>query len=178
MGTDGFSRGRLKDGRRDEPDGERVTPMFVQYFTHVDVPMALVEKRISQSLSSFEGWAGVSYRAGEDLRATVGPTYPGFAKEVHLDIGHGEVQRAGVVHQVTWTATRAEILFPTLNADLIVTAVASTRTKLCLAGSYEPPLGNVGRAIDRLALKNLAEATVQDWVDRVADAVSSADLVI
>jgi hypothetical protein len=96
-----------------------------------------------------------------------------IAREVHLDVGHGQFQNAGVVHPVTWTAARAQILFRSLHADLIVTAVASNRTKLCLAGSYEPPIGTVGRTIDRLALKTIAEATVQDWVDRVADAVSS-----
>lgn len=146
--------------------------MFVQYFTHVSVPLRVVETRISDVLMSLDDWAGVAYRAGEGLRASVGPSERTFAKEVHLNMGPGVVQRAGVVYPVVWTATRAEILFPTLTADLIVTEVTSHRTKLCLAGSYEPPMGSLGRAVDRYALKNVAEATVQDWVDRVARAVS------
>jgi hypothetical protein len=60
-----------------------------------------------------------------------------------------------------------------LTADLILTHVGREKTKLALEGTYEPPLGPVGRALDRVALKNVAEATIQDWVDRVAEAVSA-----
>jgi hypothetical protein len=47
------------------------------------------------------------------------------------------------------------------------------RTKLALQGTYTPPLGVIGRVVDRTLLKNVAESTLQDWVDRVATAVSS-----
>jgi hypothetical protein len=38
-------------------------------------------------------------------------------------------------------------------------------------------LGVIGRAVDRTLLRNVAESTVQDWVDRVAMSVSSTEPV-
>jgi hypothetical protein len=147
--------------------------MFVQYFTHVPVSLDVVEARIDDIRSRLGEWADIAYREGEDLRATVGPADHAYAKQVDLEIGMAEIRRAGVVYPISWTATRAQALFPKLTADLILTHVGREKTKLALEGTYEPPLGPVGRALDRVALKNVAEATIQDWVDRVAEAVSA-----
>ncbi|HZD75078.1 MAG TPA: hypothetical protein VE776_14525, partial [Actinomycetota bacterium] len=42
------------------------------------------------------------------------------------------------------------------------------RTQLAISGRYDPPLGTVGRTIDRIALHRIAEATIKDFLDRVA----------
>ena len=147
--------------------------MFVHYFTHVPVGLGVVQARIDEVRSSLEGWAGVAYREGEELHAKVGPGEMGYAKEIRLGIGPGEVRPAGIVYPVTWTAAGAEVLFPRLQADLILSHLGPGRTKLTLEGNYDPPMGRVGRMIDRIILKNLAESTVQDWVDRIARAVSA-----
>ena len=146
--------------------------MFVQYFTHVPIGLGTVETRVDQIRADLEEWAGIAYREGEELRAKVGPGFNGYAKTVRLDIGPPEIRPAGLVYPVTWIATGAEALFPRLSADLILSHVGPDKTKLSLQGTYDPPLGPIGKAIDRLLLKNVAEATIQDWVDRVADAVS------
>ena len=146
--------------------------MFVQYFTHIPVPISVVEARIDQVRGSLEDWADIAYREGEELRAEVGPGPNTHAKTVRLDIGLAEIRRAGVVYPVSWTATGASALFPRLSADLILSHVGKERTRIGLEGTYVPPLGAMGRVLDRVALKRLAEATVQDWVDRVAAAVT------
>lgn len=151
--------------------------MFVQYYTHVPVSLSTVETRIEEIRSHLDEWAGVAYREGEDLLATVGPTQGGYAKRVRLQIGLAEIRRAGVVYPITWTAAGATGLFPKLSADLVLSHVGREKTKLFLQGNYEPPLGLVGRAVDRTVLRNVAESTVQDWVDRVAAAVSSGQSV-
>ena len=61
---------------------------------------------------------------------------------------------------------------PKLQANLILTHLGSEMTSLSLEGTYEPPLGPLGRAADRVALRKFAEATVKDWVDRVAEVVA------
>jgi hypothetical protein len=71
--------------------------MFVQYYTHVPVSMSTVEARIEEVRAHLEDWAGVAYRDGEELRATVGPGEGGYAKSVRLDIGGPEVRMSGVV---------------------------------------------------------------------------------
>lgn len=151
--------------------------MFVQYYTHVPVALSVVESRIDEVRSHLEDWAGVAYRDGEDLFATVGPGSAGYAKRVRLEIGIAEIRRSGVHYPVTWTAAGAKGLFPKLTADLVLSHVGQEKTKLVLQGTYEPPLGAIGRAVDRALLRKIAESTVQDWVDRVAVAVSSPQQV-
>jgi hypothetical protein len=122
--------------------------------------------------STLQDWADVVYREGEHLHARVGPNALRIAKEVVLEIGPPEVRKAGVVYPVRWSAVGAETLFPKLVANLILTHLGPELTTLSFEGTYEPPLGALGRAIDRVLLRNLAEATVKNWVDRVAGAVS------
>jgi len=40
------------------------------------------------------------------------------------------------------------------------------------ADRYQPPLGVVGRTIDRVLLHRVAEATVKDFLDRVGAAIA------
>ncbi len=148
--------------------------MFVRYST--DVPLALgeVEKKIDGVRSNLSEWADTAYRDGEGLRATVGPGPDTYAKKVRLQIGMAEIRKAGVVYPVNWTATGASGLFPRLSADLVLSHVGKNRTQMTLEGTYDPPLGPVGRAIDRVVLRNVAEATIKNWVDHVASAVSNS----
>jgi len=146
--------------------------MFVRYFTHVPVGLGVAQERIEGVRSRLAEWAGVAYRDGEELRARVGPAPSKFAKEVDLVIGPSEVRNAGLVFPVRWSATGAEALFPKLEANLILIHLGPEMTSLSLEGTYEPPLGPLGRAADRVALRKFAEATVKDWIDRVAEAVA------
>lgn len=147
--------------------------MFVHYFTQVPVNISLVEHRLDRLRDNLEEWADVAYREGEELRAKVGPSVDGYAKEVRLTIGTAEIHRTGLVYPITWTAIGAEALFPRLNAELILSHVGQDRTKLSFEGTYEPPLGPLGRAVDRAILGRVAETTVQNWVDQLASAVAA-----
>ena len=148
--------------------------MFVRYFTHVPAGLGVIQARIEAVRSHFAEWAGVAYRDGEELRARVGPEPSRFAKEVDLVIGPAEVRNAGVVFPVQWSAAGAEMLFPKLVANLILTHLGTDMTSLSLEGTYQPPLGPLGRAVDRVALRKFAEATVKDWIDRIAETVAVA----
>ena len=148
--------------------------MFVRYFTHVPVGLGVAQERIEGVRAHLVEWAGVAYRDGEEFRARVGPVPTKFAKEVDLVIGPSELRTAGVVFPVRWTASGAEALFPKLEANLILTHLGPEMTSLSLEGTYQPPLGPLGRAVDRVALRKFAEATVKDWVDRVAGVVAVA----
>jgi hypothetical protein len=146
--------------------------VFLLHTTHVDAGLSTVEKRLDRLRSSLEEWADIAYREGEQLRARVGPT-PGVAHEVRLQIGLGEVHRSGLVYPIQWTATGATLLFPELNADLILSKAGSEQTNLTLRGTYKPPLGPLGRLADRAVLGRVAEATVADWMERLARALEA-----
>jgi hypothetical protein len=147
--------------------------MFVGYFTEVPLPLGEVEKRLAELSGQLGPWADVAYRDGEDLRARVGPSHGAIAKEVHLRVGAVEVHRSGLVYPISWSATGAGVLFPSLNAYLTLSHVGSDQTRISLEGTYDPPLGSLGRVVDRVVLRKVAESTVKAWVDRLATAISA-----
>ena len=151
--------------------------MFVHYAVFIRVPLGTVEQRFDALKSDFYEWAGVAYREGESLRAQVGPGVDGLAKEVRWEIGDPEVQQRGLVYPIRWIATGASSLFPTMTADLVLSHAGPTGTRLSFEGTYEPPMGPLGKAIDRIALRRLAQSTVQDWVDRLARALQSQPVI-
>jgi hypothetical protein len=146
--------------------------MFVEYVTTVEVGLSTVEKRLDALRSDLRELADLAYRDGEHLRTKVGPSAT-VAREVDLDIGMAEIHSVGLVYPVHWTATGATILFPEMKADMILSNSGHGRTKLTFRGNYQPPLGAVGRLADRAGLRHVAEATVANWVDRLAEALSS-----
>lgn len=151
--------------------------MFVQYFTHVPLHLSVVEQRLDSLRDALEGWAGVAYREGEDLRAKVGPSVDGRAKEVTLEIGTAEIHRTGLVYPISWTAIGAQALFPKLTGELVLSHMGPEKTKLSLEATYQPPLGALGKMADRVLLGRYAESAVQNWVDQLAEALSSESTV-
>jgi hypothetical protein len=146
--------------------------VFVHYATTVPLQIGEAERRFDQVREHLAEWADAAYRHGEDLRARVGPG-GGVAMSVTIELGPAQIQRRGLVYPVHWIANGAASIFPELQADLVLSQLGMDRTTLTLDGTYDPPLGRVGRVLDRALLGRVAEATVRDWVDRVAEAVSS-----
>ena len=151
--------------------------MFVHYFTYVPLPLVVVEHRLDALRGALEDWAGVAYREGEELRAKVGPSVGGYAKEVRLVIGVAEIHRTGLVYPISWTATGAQFLFPKLTGELVLSHVGPEKTKLLLEATYQPPMGPLGRVVDRVVLGRFAESTVKNWVDQLAEALISENSV-
>ena len=59
-------------------------------------------------------------------------------------------------------------LFPVLDADIELVRAGPQATWLTLAGTYRPPVGSVGNALDRAILHRLARATIRGFVSRMA----------
>ena len=150
--------------------------MFVEYSTRVEAGLSQVEKSLDRIRADLEEFADIAYREGEQLRARVGPS-ASIAREVKLDIGLAEIHRSGLVYPVHWTASGAGLLFPELSADLILSQAGSAVTNLTLRGTYQPPLGPVGRLADRVVLGKVADATIADWMERLAGALSAATAI-
>jgi hypothetical protein len=142
--------------------------LFVHYFTHVALSVSEVESRLDSLRDNLSEMADVAYREGEQLRAKVGPWVDGFAKEVEIKIGTAELHRTGIAYPITWTATGAEVLFPKLDAELMLAHVGKNSTRMAIEGTYEPPLGVVGKVADRALLGRYADAAVRNWLDRLA----------
>ena len=145
--------------------------MFVTASGSVELGLAEVESRLLNIRRNMEEWADVAYRRGEKLSSKVGPSR-GLAKEVHLDIGMPQILRSGIAYPVKWRAPGATLLFPELVGDLVLSKQGTESTLLTLNGTYEPPLGFVGRVADRAGLHNVADATVRHWLDQLIEALS------
>ena len=147
--------------------------MFARYFVELPIPADDVERALSRDP---RGWLpGLAEQAnfkGDRLLAEVG-----FGEAIHLrrkvvvEIGKPIHASSKSFFPLRWTASGHTGLFPALDADIEVASLGSDRAQLAISARYVPPLGAVGRRIDRALLSRVAEATVKDFLDRVAEAI-------
>lgn len=104
-----------------------------------------------------------------NLHTEVGGFVLGRDVVVHLGEFDPVEQLRGVL-PITWEAAEGHVLFPTVDATLEVAALSlhPPMVQVTLAGSYEPPLGVLGRVIDRTVTRRLAEAVIHRFVHDVA----------
>ncbi len=149
--------------------------VFVQQRARLAHSLASVEA----VLGSPERWAtGLDGAGGEQLLGRVGAHLSGLAlyKQVRLHLAAApiKVSPTRTVLPLGWTAVGGLPLFPELEGQLEVEAIGDGGTLLTMRASYLPPLGALGAAIDRRLLHRLAEATIKEFVDKVAARLDSA----
>lgn len=71
--------------------------------------------------------------------------------------------------QLEWHAAKMAAVFPVMKADLSIYPLTSTETQLDFSGVYEPPLGAVGKAMNAIVGRRIAEASVYRFVNEVAE---------
>lgn len=155
-----------------------LSAMFVRYYADLATPFAEAESRL---LDAPARWLPGILEAAEDrgarLLADVGFSLGEDRRvEKQVEVGVGEAYRipAKTLIPITWTATETGRLFPSLEADLELAALGARRSQLSISARYKPPLGLVGRAIDRALMHRVAEATIKDFLDRVVEAIGAS----
>jgi hypothetical protein len=148
--------------------------VFVYYFVHVNRPFDEVEPALVSQLNNLASLADAAYREGEDLRDKIGLSRDRgvVARTIQLVAGlplRGDQQ---TTIPLAWEATGTPGLFPKLDADLIVATVGPDLSQIAMRGTYAPPLGPLGRALDRAVLHRVAEASVKSFVDGVARSIT------
>ncbi len=108
---------------------------------------------------------------GGKLHAHVGPI--DVTADIAIEIGPMDETslasgRPALRIPLAWKAARTPRAFPVMQAELTLYPLTSTETQLELAGTYEPPLGPIGKAIDSAVLHKLAEASVLQFVQEIA----------
>lgn len=144
--------------------------MFVYYFVHIDRPLEEVEGILPKLLDGMAEAADIAYREGERLLSKVGPGGP-VAKSVHLRVGSPARRGETTAFPLAWEATGTPGLFPRMEAEIVLAPLGPRLTRVTFEGSYSPPLGAVGRGLDRVLLHRVAEATVKHLVDRIGSAL-------
>jgi hypothetical protein len=152
--------------------------MFVRYFVELPLPAAQVEQAL---LDHPPGWlaemAGAAQQRGDDLLAEVGvgvgPLGTRLGRRVAIQLGEPVRFPSMTSLPLTWEPLGLEGLLPRLDADLELGSLGEDRTQLAISARYRPPLGVVGRAVDRVLLHRVAEATLKDFLDRLGQAILS-----
>jgi hypothetical protein len=148
--------------------------MLVYDFTHIQLPVDDVRHRLLVAVGGlWQHVAEAAYDEGELLLSRVGPfgSVPGLSKSVRLHVGKLRDRGDGFVMPLQWSATGPTELFPVMEADLEVSPLGEGASQLRLSGSYDPPLGALGRQLDRLLLHQLAEATVRALLSQLVAAL-------
>jgi hypothetical protein len=148
--------------------------MLVYDFTHIPLPVGQVRHRLFVAVSGlWQQVAEAAYDEGEQLLSRVGPfgPVPGLSKAVTLHVGNVRDRGEGFVVPLQWSATGPTELFPVMEADLEVSPLGAHESQLRISGSYDPPLGAIGRQLDRLLLHQLAEATVRALLSQLVAAL-------
>lgn len=105
------------------------------------------------------------------LHAQLGPI--DVAAEVDIRVVSIEEARAPIRGPATrvaveWSSARHPGLFPVMKAVLTLYALTETETQLELEGEYAPPLGIVGKAIDAIVGRRIADASMLCFIQEVA----------
>jgi hypothetical protein len=90
-------------------------------------------------------------------------------KRVTVQLGEPENRGEWTNVPVSWKATFPERLFPVLAGRLEVVPVEKRVTRLTVSGMYEPPLGRLGALIDDAVMHSVADATVRELTESIAE---------
>jgi len=151
--------------------------MFIRYFVNLPLPLGDVAEKL---LASPHGWVPDLARDAEDrgelLLAEVGFPVDGdhsLRTSVEIELGTPRRFLSGTLVPLRWRAAGARRLFPELDADLEIAPLGQDRTQLSISARYRPPMGAVGRVLDRALLHRVAEATIKDFLDRVGEVLGT-----
>lgn len=150
--------------------------MFIRYFLDLALPFEEVERRLLASPGEWvPGLARDAEGRGQRLLAEVGfrAGERRVEKEVVIELGAPYRIPSKTLLPITWKATGPEGLFPALEADIEIAALGPNRTQLSMSARYRPPMGALGRALNRALLHRVAEATIKDFLDRVGERIWS-----
>ncbi len=70
--------------------------------------------------------------------------------------------------RLEWQAAERSHLFPFMQAALLVYPLTGRETQLDFVGTYEPPLGPLGSAVDAIGAHRIADVSVHHFVAEVA----------
>lgn len=139
--------------------------MYVQHSVHIDRSVGewiqLPERGPRTWFPRLEG----------DGKSDVGLRVAGVTirKRVTVQLGEPENRGEWTNVPVSWKATFPERLFPVLTGRLEVVPVEKHVTRLTVSGMYEPPLGRLGGFIDDAVMHSVAEATVRELTESIAE---------
>ncbi len=130
--------------------------MYIDACARLELPFEEIRRRLLT----------VSPERGREMTVPVAGLPVGKTVEVELDTpfdGDGFVSLP-----MRWRATWPSSAYPSFDGELELTRVCDGSAELWLIGCYEPPLGAIGRALDRTVLHAVANDSVRHVLAGVA----------
>jgi hypothetical protein len=146
--------------------------MFVEAHRPLPTPWADARVALDRALAD-GGLIQESRRAYDDgvsFLMRVGPRgSAGLSKQVLVRLLPARDVAQTVVVPLRWEATGpAGRLFPTLDANLGLTAAGDSSSLLSIIGRYEPPLGPLGSSLDHALMTRAARRTAETLLAEIA----------
>ena len=150
--------------------------MFVRAEAQAEISFTLAQARLANLARA--GWllsaSQGAYGAGATDPARADPPDPVRGKSRLVNVHFRDLAAdGGPAHlALRWEAIGpGGELFPTLDADIALSPAGGHATTLNLTGVYRPPPGNLGGELDQVVLRRVAEATIQMFVNRIAEEI-------
>ena len=147
--------------------------MFVRYFMDLAVPFEEAEAAL---LADPSAWLpGLVEET--DAEGVHRLTSVGFGIGLHVRkrvevVVEPPLRVPGrTVVPLRWSTGVEHSPLPAMEGDLELAPFGPGASHLAMSGRYTPPYGAIGEALDRALLNRVAEATVRDFVRRVADRI-------
>ncbi|HLJ16992.1 MAG TPA: hypothetical protein VKV15_21045 [Bryobacteraceae bacterium] len=139
---------------------------------YAQVRDALREDALAVFQSATKAAASRARSIASELRVDIGGI--GVEADIRISIKNieekvSEFPSAPVTRlQLEWEAATMPRLFPLMRAKISVYPLTATETQLDFWGLYEPPLGVLGRAVNAIIGRRIAEVSVHRFVSDVA----------
>jgi len=130
--------------------------MYIDACARLELPFDEARRRL----------LSVRPKSGRRMTLPVAGLPVGKDVEVQLDCpfdGNGVVSLP-----VRWKATWPSGAYPCFDGELELTRQTDGSAELWLVGRYRPPLGTIGKALDRVVLHPLAGDSVRHMLDTIA----------
>lgn len=145
--------------------------VLVRYYLELACPARSVEAILSRDP---QVWlpeiVEASNRWGMELVSRVGLQVGGHRIDREVKVRVFALQKLGdtCVIPIAWTPIAESSMLPSLEGDIELSPLGDDYAQLAISASYRPPLGWLGAVSDRALMRRVAEATIKDFLDRVA----------
>jgi hypothetical protein len=143
---------------------------------HAECGTARVRLAQIASASGLVSASQAAYQDGLTHLTRVGPfgDTPGLSKLVAVRVLDPVYREDLMTVALRWEATgTAGGLFPVLDANISLSPAGEHPTRLALTGSYRPPLGHIGTALDKAILSRVAAATIHALLHSIAGTLAN-----
>jgi hypothetical protein len=143
----------------------------IHCYDYVNHPYAQVRDALSKDpvalfRSATKAAASRAQSVASELRVELGGV--GVEADITISVKNIEEKTSATRMQLEWESATMPSLFPLMKAEIAIYPLTATETQLDFQGTYDPPLGALGKAMNALVGHRIAEASVHRFVTDVA----------